>query len=403
MHHAPALEGLARCYADACILAVMSARQSIMHMLIFQALDKTRYGKGVMGDTLGLDGRPEIAIRDVVHRFARDAILITEETDDDTARGWPVDSSLPVVFVCDPTDRSKFFAKFLESLKASGHGERHTGEVLYQTDREALWEEVFRNSPSRETPLSIVGPLSAITCIRNGRPFFAAMVSYLTDQITIAGPTGVYTLNLPDYRNKSAVDAVNFELITNHGQRLHFQTAAQACPSQDDHLRFATYLGKSGYAENFDATAIFVGQHPKDYLHHSEPGGPSRVLYLSDLQRGHGPIGFVMSNGEKIGEFVHWLPFVIYGTTQDGQRALSLYEVSIDRPWTKDGILMSTSEPYSLFRMRPDQTGHYLDVRRLRKFSHPSHFRSTLVVTHADNGPLREVMGLQEYREIVLI
>lgn len=392
------MQGIEMFYADACIHAVLAARRALMHMPIVQALGKTRYGKG---DTYGLDGGPEIAIKEFIHRLKDDALLVTEETDAQFGSHWSDSTQYPVTFFCDPTDRSKFLRLFIERANTSGKDDRKVGELLYGCDREAEWRGIFP-AEKPELPLSIVSPSTAITCVRHGKPLFTAIVSYLTDQIYIAGPTGTFMLKLPDYRNTKAVQEIDFAFITNHGQPLHFLPAQEMCPTDDDCLRFSTFLGKPGYQENFDATAMFVGRIPKDFLHHSEPGGPSRALYLSELQRGHGPMGFVMSNGEKIGEFIHWLPFVMNGKSADGQKALTAYEVSIERPWTKEGVLMSTSPPYSIFRERADRGGHYLDVRRLRKFEHPSHFRSTLVVTQADNGTLRGIMGQHCYREILL-
>ncbi len=390
------MQGIETLYADACIQAVLAARHALMHMPIEQALGKTRYGKG---DTYGLDGGPEIAIKNVIHRLKDDALFVTEETDPQFGSHWSDGTQFPVTFFCDPTDRSKFLRLFIERANASGRNSRKVGELLYECDREAEWGKIFPEGKI-ELPLSIVSPSTAITCVRHGRPLFSAIVSYLTDQIFIAGPTGAFMLKLPDYRNTKAVQEVNFTFITNHGQLLHFLSAQEMCLTDDECLRYATFLGKAGYQENFDATAMFVGRTPKDFLHHTEPGGPSRALYLSELQRGHGPMGFVMSNGEKIGEFVHWLTFVMNGKLADGQKALTMYEVSIERPWTKEGILMSTSPPYSIFRERTDRGDYYLDVRRLRKFTHPSHFRSTLVVTQADNSTLRGIMGQHCYREI---
>ncbi len=393
------VQGIEITYADACIRALLAARRGLMYMPVVQATAFTKYGKR---DTRGLDSGTEIAIKEHIRRFKDDAILVTEETDEEFGRHWPANTDFPVVFICDPTDRSKYLDMFLkEASKKEQIGNKKVGELLYGCNREEVWRNLF--APGKdELPLSIVSPTSAITCVRRGRPLFTAIVNYLTDQIFIAGPTGVFSLNLPDYHKTEAVNEINFTFITNHGTRLYFPSATEMCPAQDDHLRFATFLGKAGYQENFDATAIFLGQTPETFRHHAEPGGPSRVLYLSELQKGFGPMGFVMANGEKIGEFVHWLPFVIYGTTHNGQRALALYEVSIERPWTKEGVLMSTSPPYSIFREQDGNHGHYLDVRRLRKFEHPSHFRSTIVVTQADNNPLCEIMGTHCYREIQL-
>ena len=142
---------------------------------------------------------------------------------------------------------------------------------------------------------------------------------------------------------------------------------------------------------------IFV-KNPDDFLHHTEPGGPARALYLSELQNGHSPVGFILANGEKIGEWIHWLAFAKYARNHEGGKALKVFEISIERPWTKDGILMSTSRPYSIFRGRDKDA--YFDISQLRNFLTPSKFRSMIVVTPYDNDWIIFKMQQHNYREV---
>jgi len=122
------------------------------------------------------------------------------------------------------------------------------------------------------------------------------------------------------------------------------------------------------------------------------------TLYLSELQNKHGPVGFILSNGEKIGEWMHWLSFVKYAHNKNGGEALQVYEISLERPWTKNGMLMSTSPPYSIFCDGEDK--QYLDISRLRNFKHPSRFRSMIVVVPYNNERIIHVLEQHEYREI---
>lgn len=389
-------------YANACINAALAARHDLLNMPLHRAVNKSRYGKS---DTLGLDGVPEITIRQYVSKVSGDAILITEESDEQFSAHWSEMGGAPPIFTSDPTDRSAQFKSFLNLIGKNHLESTKVGDLLYTVDRQAMWCEMFTGQTPAETPelpLTIVSPTCAVTCILHGQPLFTAIVNYLADCIYIAGPMGAWQFRLPDYRNPTAVADIDLKFILNHGEKITFPSSKDVCANDAEARRCTTFLGKSGYQENFDATAVFLGENPRDFIHHQKPGGPTRILYLSELQRGHGPIGFVMSNGEKIGEFIHWLTFIAYCKTDGDDRSLSLFEVSIDRPWTKEGILMSTSPPYSIFRECPDGRHHFLDMRRLRKFKHPSHFRSTIVVTQEDNSAVRAIMGTNNYREIIL-
>lgn len=381
--------GIEMCYANAVIRALLSARSTLMHMPTVRALNTAKGGKK---DTLGLDSGTEGAIEGVIREFDPDADIITEETVGRRCAG------AKTILICDPVDRSKFLRRYIEGFGTWGN-DKKVGDLIYHPSREEVWSDVFAGKP--ELPLTIVSPTSALTCIRDGKPVFTAIVNYLSDRIYIAGPMGVYSVKIPDYREAEAVSKVDLDYIMDRGERIFFPSAARACPSHDDQLRFATFLGKAGYQENFDATAMFHGQVSKEFLHHAEPGGPSRVLYLSDLELGHGPIGFVMSNGEKIGEFVHWLAFAMFGTRRDGQKALRVYEVTSDRPCAKDGVYMSTLPAYSMFQER-EGGAHFLDMQKVQALPHPNHFRATIIVTAADNGTVREIMRMNGFREIKL-
>lgn len=122
-----------------------------------------------------------------------------------------------------------------------------------------------------------------------------------------------------------------------------------------------------------------------EFLHYGKPGGPSRALYLSSLQPSESPVGFILANGEKIGEWIHWLSFVQFSRSQsdDSQPALILYEIFQDRPWTKEGVLMSTPPNYSIFREYNGKL--FIDTSWLLRMPNPSQLRSTLIVASCDN------------------
>jgi hypothetical protein len=138
------------------------------------------------------------------------------------------------------------------------------------------------------------------------------------------------------------------------------------------------------------------------YNVYSLPGGPSRPYYLSDLQPGNEPVGFVLANGEKITEFIHWLPLVTFARRRIDQAepALCLFEIFQDRPWTRDGILMSTPPAYSVFKQIDTDGRMVIDVGKFSSFTNPSQIRSTPILAPSDNQWARRVVNQYGYRQI---
>jgi hypothetical protein len=133
-------------------------------------------------------------------------------------------------------------------------------------------------------------------------------------------------------------------------------------------------------------------------------GGPSRVLYLSNLQCCHGPIGAVVANGEKLGEWIHWLVFTRFARRDDDQSspALRLFEVDQNQSQMIDGYLMMPSPDYSVFE-NCDKAGRrvYVSTDRLQNFTNPSKYRATLIMFPASNRWALSQVQQYGYREIV--
>ncbi|MFH1207615.1 MAG: hypothetical protein V1668_03340 [Patescibacteria group bacterium] len=383
------MQGIERAYLDVCIGAVIGANRTLMEVTTTEALNKTLYGKG---DTLGLDASPEIIINKRLRDYDQHAILVTEELDEQARVRWPTDANperQPLMFFSDPTDRSKMLKMFFEII-GKDQLAMPIGELMKRQDCITLWEDNF------EKPATITGATTSITCVRKGSIIFSVILNYITQTIYVATPDGVFFMKLPEYTD-SGLDLIDLGYIHAHGQILIFPTTRQTCLKPDDCKQFVTFLGKTGYRDNFRDSMVFV-EEPDRFLHHSEPGGPARILYLSDLQRGYGPIGFIMANGEKIGEWIHWLAFAKFVENHDGGAKLLVYEISIERPWVKDRVLMSTPEPYSIFHTEDGVS--YIDISQLRNFPRPNRFRSMLVVVPDDNERIIQRMQLFKYREV---
>ncbi len=368
------MQGVEIAHMNAAISAALKAYYDFRHSTVGEALrTSAAYGKK---DTLGMDAGPEITICEALGRYDEGAMVITEEVG---SRGMRVNDTFRpndpqtfrTVFISDPTDRSNQLKKFLDKLPK----EKYIRDILGEPNTIARWEESFG------APVSITGATSAISCVRRGVPIFAVIVNYISQELTAACAAGIKILKLPDERP----DGLNLEYVLREGGNLFF-------PSIDGDAanmrRFVTFLGdkgKAGYLENFNDSGLMDKNDVGHFLHYGKPGGPSRALYLSSIEPRENPIGFILANGEKIGEWIHWLSFVRFARSQsdESQPALIMHEVYQERPWTKEGVLMSTPPNYSVFREYGSKI--YIDTSWLLRMPNPSRLRSTLIVAPYDN------------------
>lgn len=383
------MQGIETTYCNICINALVGAWRGLMEASAAEALKRVHYGKS---DTFGLDAIPEIIISSRLREFDQHALLITEELDDQARRRWPTDSDpikQPLMFFSDPTDRSIQLHRFFGEISQQDPITK-IGNHLANIDADEYWTKIF------EGPAAITGPTTSITCVRKGEIIFSIILNLITKGLIVAADAGIFLYDLKPFTDESN-EKITLAEILKQGRRIVFPGTRELHYSPDDCKRFVTFLGKEGYRENFNDSMLFV-ENPDQYLHHKEPPGPPRPLYLSDLQNKNGPIGFILSNGEKIGEWMHWLSFAKYARNENGGRALRVFEIFLARPWTKNGMLMSTSPAYSIFASPQD--GNYLDISRLRHFERPSQFRSMLVVIRFDNERIIHVLQQHQYREV---
>jgi hypothetical protein len=382
------MQGVEKSHCNSAIEAIMSASYALGNATIEEALQPIPgYGKN---DTLGLDAMPEIRIIEQLHQYDHSSVIITEETGEKEKINFTqVDDPrrFRTVFISDPTDRS---AQLKAALEKEKDKEKTVFDVIHTPEFIAKWEEDF------EKPVSITGCSSAITCVRRGIPIFSVILNYLSQQIFLACSAGCYSYNLPQPRPKEKPE-VNLDIIFNEGKKMIFSDIINNCV-----CRFATFLGKNGYKENFEDSIFMAKDEMNAKLHYGLPGGPTRVLYLSTLQK-EKPVGFIIANGEKITEWIHWLPYVSFAKKEKYQDepALRLFEVHQDRPYTKNGILMSTSPTYSIFK-KIEGNKMVIDVSKFASFSNPSRIRSTLILAPANNAWITSVAQQYGYRSIEL-
>lgn len=383
------MQGIERDYCDVCISALIAAKCALMDSSGAEALRKVNYGKG---DTLGLDSTTEITICRRIEDYDRQAIIVTEERDVKAREHWPTDPDperQPVMFFCDPTDRSSPLKNFIERISKNDPTAK-VGALMGKCDPTKIWEEMY------EAPVSITGPTTSITCVRKGSIVFTVILNLITDTMVVVTDIGVFHYDTGKSCGPGGRE-LTLDQIAQKGKLLQFRGVRGSNYSLDDCRRFVTFLGKTIYPDNFNDSGLFV-ENAATFLHHSEPPGPPRPLYLSELQKHHGPVGFILGNGEKIGEWMPWLAFVKYAKNRDGGNALRAWEISLERPWTKNGMLMCTPLPYSIFCGSEENPS--LGFSRLCSYDRPSQFRCMLVVVHHDNERMINVLEEHQYREV---
>ena len=383
------MTGIEMSHCNAAIDAILTAYHSTMQSTVGEMLNPILvYGKG---DTLGMDAMPEITIVNQLQKYDRHAVVITEETGlAERAYLFRADNSqrFRTVFISDPTDRSTQIASVLKGVADKS---KRVSDVMRDPETLVKWELEWGS------PASITGGSSAISCVRRGVPIFAVIINYVTHQLFLSCSTGNYCFDI-----QPEIVELDVDKIRTGGKKVFFR---QMGKRHDMMKQFVTFTGKAGYSENLRDSHLMTDAELERCLHYRLPGGPLRILYLSDIQPETHPIGFILANGEKISEWIHWLPFVRFARNEVDitEPALSLHEVYQDRPWTKDGILMSTPPAYSIFqRKSPEDHRMIVNVGRFSDFDNPCRIRATLMVAPGDNHWATRVVNQYGYRQLEL-
>jgi hypothetical protein len=381
--------GIEKSYADAILRALRIAQQALFDTLVRDATGRSH----VMhkGDTLGLDQRPENALTSALQKFDPHCITITEErgaVNPFSIEGPTTLQGDRTFFGCDPFDRSNQACDFFSK---HGNPNERVVDVIRRPETRSIWESLYGK------PLSITSSTSAICCIRRGLPIAAVILNHLAEELTLACAAGIYHVELP----KDLSESVSLDYVQEHGQRLSFPQ-----PDYNSGQKIVAFIGKPerGYPQNFNSCRLVTDNELVDHLHYDLPGGPSRVLYLSNLQPETEPIGVVVANGEKIGEWIHWLAFTRFAHRVDDHSAsaLRLFEVSQNQSLMIDGYLMMPSADYSIFVNHTDHPPRVtVSSEKLQSLANPSKYRSTLVLIPANNKWALSQVEQYGYREII--
>lgn len=379
------MQGVEKSHCNAVLAAISKSTYAFWQSTVEEALRPIlKYGKS---DTLGMDAMAEITIIESLQEYDYLSAIITEEAGgkERIRFSHPDDHHLfRTVFISDPTDRS---SQLKAALDMTTDKTQSVLETVNTPDFIKMWESKFG------APISITGGCSAITCVRRGIPIFSVIVNYITRELFLACSAGCYSYRLPLEQIK-----IDLDLILSDGEKIFFHDKCKT-----EHMRhFTTFMGKSGYKENFIESHFMSEDDMVKNLRYNLPGGPSRALYLSKFQSLENQIGFVFANGEKITEWIHWLPYLRFARQQNdqGEPALRLFEVYQDQPFTKEGILMSTPPAYSVFQPVNGSDKMVIGVNKFDSFDNPSKIRSTLILTLADNHWATRAVNQYGYRPI---
>lgn len=318
---------------------------------------------------------PEEAIRNILNR--EQEVLVSEEkvwTDEDlkNVRKKVREGIKLTWFICDPMDVSRSLTDLLES---ECNKSKLVGAVLENAT--TWWKNKF------DGPIVVTGSTTALTCIKDGLPEFSLTFNYLTREVVFASTAGIVKSCVSNNSNSNDLNVLR-------GKRVDFNPLSNRGSVDESSQRFIAFTGSPAvYLENLIATGLC-----QQDIQLMKRTGPPRPLYLSDL---HTPVGYIVSNGEKIGEWIHWLPYVRFA--RDSEPILNLYEVMHGQPCKRDGISMAPDFNQSLFKeVNPIKGEYCLACERLLIYKHPGLFRTTLVVAPWDN--LWVVKNMASHRHI---
>ena len=374
--------GIERQFLRECVEALCNARNALLELTCEEAISRSKFGKG---DTLYLDAAPELAIiKALCEEFDKYLPLITEEVgSSDKLRGIEHEA----VFFSDPMDRSKILAQFLLG--------RNGKLAAVFSDEETVddWENRFGGN------IELSGPYGSITAIRHNNILFNVMINYITGTIYVASDANLGKISMSDiYENGDEPILKRTGYIINNFKPISFGKSLK------DPKKFVTFCEGSKYEDNLISSGIFekcdLEEMFSEHVVLKNPGGPARILYLQSPPA----CSFILANGEKIGEWLGWLAYVKYSAGK-----LRAYEISFDKTWTRDQILMAPGPAYSILvnDILEDKGLPYANVQvnmlKLQFLDNPSRYRSTLLICPETNREIIMKMSIQKRVELRFI
>jgi transcriptional regulator with XRE-family HTH domain len=344
LHHFQMMQGIDTGYLTAAMSALKAARTSLL------AQDPPASLLPGMGkeDAKLFDTITEQAIAGQLLAFNSRCAIITEETGVIGERK----QARNISYVVDPFDRSRPFFRAINEL--------------FEPEKHRTLEDMLTDG--RFQMRSLEAPFGSITCIRDSEIVFNAMLDYASGVVYVAC--------------KGFVGCGNIEECPDPHTLVEKGTEIEFSPKPGP--QFLCFMGDvdkdkdravNEQSSKYSRILKGLGFDPGLHLGLTNPGGPARILYLSDIYNdAENPI-FILSNGEKVFEFLGWLAYAIH--TQE----LAVYELYSSGFEARGFILNAPPPNYSAFVST--STGFGLNVDRIIDLEPPGHYRGAIVVTHA--------------------
>jgi len=303
-------------------------------------------------DTKLFDSVAEQAIATRLQEFNSRCAVITEEKG---VIGEKMRGSI-LSYIVDPFDRSRPFVRAVGTALAS------LDPTKCKTIGDVIGSVGF-------TMAHLEAPFASITCIRDGDIIFNVMVNYTDGSLYVACQKFVGSGSIHDTPTPADLfeKGKRLRFVPRSGQRLICFTGDpdkdKEPPVNEHSSKYMQILHNLGFS-GFDRVKL------------SNPGGPARILYLTDLYTGEDPPSLILSNGEKVFEFLGWLAFAIYS------RDLAVFELYSEGFEARGNILQAPPPNYSAFVKDVESKKVILNIDRILDLDPPGHYRSALVVTN---------------------
>jgi len=341
---------------DYCIVALGKVLDAVKNTSVSSLIEVAQSGKQ---DSLFIDVLPEnILNMSLIEDYDNNIVLVTEEKG---GFNFEEISRAELVVFSDPTDRSKPIKNFIQkNIDSNRINHSSLFRELIDSDRIIEeWSEFATFHPR------LSGASCSLTVVKRGTILFSLILNYITQEIFVA------CSEFTGYAHASKVGQSPASHEFKSWTPIKFMDAMR-----DDYTSYVSFLAKDYREYLINTNLLDDSFKPLD----SDPGGPVRILFLSDLN--DRPTGFVFANGEKIGEWLGWLAYCKYSN-----KNLVAYSVYPGTTFAKDNIIMTPSPPYSILELRGRDL--FLNYDKLRYFENPSRYREMIVIAHKDNHIIR--------------
>jgi transcriptional regulator with XRE-family HTH domain len=291
-----------------------------------------------------------------------------------------------VAYFVDPFDRSKVFSRALE--RGAKAGKKTIAELV--GDQEVLQMEY------------VDAPFGSITCVRDSQILFNAMIDYASGEIYVACSGMIKHGNIDDCPDPITLAADGQDIVFDSDRQGDSCVCFIGTADEQDS---ASREKVNQYTALFQDFNFRLDQLSADSAKRS-PGGPARILRLADEAEGAQDTrpAFIFANGERICEWIGWLAFALHS------KDLAVFELSLEKFWARDKILLAPPPSYSLFAQTSSASAGLaggpdgpfrLNLERLIQLQNPDKYRGAIAVAHVGSAVVSELRARQNCRELL--